>query len=89
MEKICFENTKEQLLFDAVLFFRPTINFNILKTALRKKDIKVNGQRIKENIFLKAGDKVELYIKNKHILYTHSICRYLYYLNEKLLVFYT
>ena len=65
MEKICFTNTKEQLLFDAVLFFRPTINFNIIKTALRKKDIKVNGQKIKENIILNIGDKIELFIKNK------------------------
>lgn len=65
MEKICFTNQKEQTLFEAIITFRPTLNFNMLKSALRKKDIKVNGQKVKENIMLQFGENVELYINNK------------------------
>ena len=70
MEKISFINQKAQPLFEAILDFRPTLNFNILKSALRKKDIKVNDVKVKDNLLLTIGDKVEFYInsrKNKKI----------------------
>ncbi len=70
MEKISFINQKAQPLFEAILDFRPTLNFNILKSALRKKDIKVNDVKVKDNLLLNIGDKVEFYInsrKNKKI----------------------
>ena len=36
---------------------------NAIYKALRNKDIKLNGTRIKENVTLKLGDELEIYIK--------------------------
>ena len=65
MEKLEFKSVKEQTLFDAILNKKPTLNYSVLKTALRKKDIKVNGKRIKENVILKQNDFVEMYLSEK------------------------
>lgn len=37
---------------------------NAIYKALRNKDIKINGNRIKENVTLKLGDEIEIYIKD-------------------------
>ena len=50
MEKFEFVNPKQQRVFDAILQNRQTLNFSMLKTCLRKKDIKVNGKIKKENV---------------------------------------
>lgn len=65
MEKISFINLKEQQLIDAILINKPTLNYNIIKTALRKRDVKINNEKVKENLIVNVGDKIELYIKNK------------------------
>lgn len=41
---------------------------NAIFKALRNKDIKVNGVRIKDNITLELGDELEVYIKDDIIL---------------------
>lgn len=41
---------------------------NAIFKALRNKDIKVNGNRIKDNITLELGDELEVYIKDDIIL---------------------
>lgn len=41
---------------------------NAIYKALRNKDIKINGARIKENVTLEIGDELEIYIKDE-ILY--------------------
>lgn len=38
------------------------IDKNIIFKALRKKDIKINGKRVSDNIILKQGDIIEAYI---------------------------
>ncbi len=40
----------------------PDLSMNTLYKTLRKKDIKVNGSRINQDIILHTGDKVEIYI---------------------------
>ena len=65
MEKLEFENLKQQKVFDAIIEKRQTLNFSMLKTCLRKKDIKVNGQRIKDNVEIFANDKVEVFLSSK------------------------
>ena len=40
----------------------PKLNINVLYKALRKKDIKVNGKRISNNIVINCNDIVEVYI---------------------------
>lgn len=41
---------------------------NAIFKALRNKDIKLNGVRIKDNVTLKLGDELEVYIKDDIIL---------------------
>ena len=40
----------------------PDLSLNSLYKALRKKDIKVNGKRISENILIHSNDKVDVFI---------------------------
>ena len=65
MEKLKFINNETQKVFDSILSERPTLNYSILKTVLRKKDIKVNGVRIKENELVKTGDIVEIFLSKR------------------------
>lgn len=41
------------------------LSFPLLSKAFRKRDVKVNGIRIKENYVLSAGDRVELYLPDE------------------------
>ena len=58
MEKIEIKNEKEQTVFDLILSARPNLNFNFLKTVLRKKDIRVNGKKIDDNCLIYPNDIV-------------------------------
>ena len=40
----------------------PHLSSNTLYKTLRKKDIKVNGKRISQNVILYTGDKIDIYI---------------------------
>ena len=42
----------------------PELNINNLYKALRKKDIKINGKRVNNNVCIHYGDVVEVYIDN-------------------------
>lgn len=42
----------------------PKLNYNQLKTALRKKDVKVNGTRVSQTLNIGAGDKIEIFLPN-------------------------
>ena len=65
MEKFEFVNLTKQRVFDAILQKKQTLNFSMLKTCLRKKDIKVNGKRIKENIEVFENDQIEVFLNTK------------------------
>ena len=65
MEKIFIKNKKNQSVFDAIIEFRPTLNFSMLKTVLRKKDIRVNGKKIDQNKAIFDGDVVEVFLPSK------------------------
>ena len=45
----------------------PTLSTNIFYKALRKKDIKINEKRVNDNIILKLGDKVDVYIDDCYL----------------------
>lgn len=66
MEKLEFIACQNEKIFDAILSERPSLNFSILKTILRKKDIKVNGKRITQNVEVKNGDKVTIFLPQKN-----------------------
>ena len=46
----------------------PSLNINYIYKALRKKDVKINGKRINQNVVLHFSDIVDLYISDD-ILY--------------------
>lgn len=52
----------------AVIAMFPTLPSGALYKALRKKDIKVNGNRVKEDYIVKIGDEVQVYIVDSILL---------------------
>ena len=57
-----YDNKKlDKFLFDSI----PNLSQNLLYKTLRKKDIKVNGKRINQNIKLKENDEIIVYIDDK------------------------
>lgn len=57
----------------------PKLKYSVLKKALRNKDIKINEKRVKDDLVLKTGDNIKIYI-NDNILFN---------LPEKLIVIYS
>lgn len=51
-------------LLSSIQKFYPKITFNTLQKLLRKKDIKINGKRVSQNVNIFAGDIVEIYLDN-------------------------
>lgn len=43
----------------------PKLNYNQLKTALRKKDVKINGIRTSKTLEIFSGDKIEIFLPNE------------------------
>jgi 23S rRNA pseudouridine955/2504/2580 synthase len=48
--------------------FFPNLTSGMLYKSLRKKDIKVNGIRVKEDYLVSTGDKIEIYIIDDFLL---------------------
>jgi len=46
----------------------PRLTTSMLYKTLRKKDIKLNGKRINENVLLSTGDKLDIYIDDSYLL---------------------
>ena len=60
-----YDNKKlNNFVFDSF----PKLNQSFFYKALRQKDIKVNGKRVKENILINENDVIEIYISDE-ILY--------------------
>ena len=45
----------------------PNLNTSMLFKLLRKKDIKINGKRINENVLISSGDVIEVYIPDSKL----------------------
>lgn len=61
MQKIEFEVDKEQKLIKAIIDRLPFFSRFDIKKVLDKKDVKINGNRVKEDITLNPHDKVTVY----------------------------
>jgi 23S rRNA pseudouridine955/2504/2580 synthase len=69
MRSITAEDTHEGKKIDRVIRdFFPNLASGMLYKALRKKDIKVNGTRVKEDFVVSSGDKIEVYIIDDYLL---------------------
>ena len=67
MEKIEFVNSKKQTVIDAIKNFRPTLNYSIIKTALRKKDVRVNGKKVGENVSVDSDQTITVFLNEKKV----------------------
>ena len=65
MQKIEFEVRREIELTKAIINELPFLSRFDVKKILENKDVKVNNQRIKENITLSCGDKVVVFYQEK------------------------
>lgn len=65
MEKLEFKSDKETYVFDAILQKKSSISFSLLKTTLRKKDIKINGKRISTNCKVYPLDTITIFLPDK------------------------
>ncbi len=52
---------KNRKLSKLALIMVEDLSYSSLNSALRKKDVKINGKRVGEDIMLNIGDKVEIY----------------------------
>lgn len=59
------EKYNNKKLNNLILDTFPALNKNILFKALRQKDIKINGTRVKENVDVKVGEEIEVYISDE------------------------
>ena len=66
MKKIIVEEKFDKKKLNTVLLeYFPDLSFNTLNKALRQKDIKINGLRVKDgNIIVNENDVVEIYISD-------------------------
>lgn len=65
MKKYCFISKSQGKVLKILANNYPNISYSALSSALRKKDILVNGQRIKENKTLLLGDNVEFFVPDQ------------------------
>lgn len=83
MKKIVVNSDFNNKKLDIFLFKNfPTLTKNILYKTLRKKDIKVNGKRINDNINVFENDVIELYISDELLEFRLNII----YEDENILV---
>ena len=64
---VSFTANKNIKLSRAILENVNDISYSAIMKLLRKKDIKVNGKRVTEDVFLVANDKVEIYFSVEKI----------------------
>ena len=63
----------------------PNLNLNFLYKALRKKDIKINGKRVKENTIIYENDEIEIFISDE-ILFGKYELKVVYEYNNTLTI---
>ena len=60
-----YDNKKLNMFLNDML---PTLTNNLFYKTLRKKDIKINGQRINKNLNVFEGDEILVYIADELLL---------------------
>ena len=69
MKTLIIDNkNNEKNLNIVILNSFPNLNINAFYKALRKKDIRINGKRISENVIVHTGDEISVYISDDILL---------------------
>ena len=81
------EKNKEVRLTTYITKLFPKVSINAVRKALKQKDIKVNGKRVSEDVMLKQGDDLLIYISDE-LLYGLPSRIDIIYEDENILVAY-
>lgn len=79
------DNGKKLITFLTNSF--PSLSLNYVYKALRKKDIKLNGKRISDNIVLHTSDILEIYITDEVLFGTENLTIPSIYEDDNIVVF--
>ena len=81
------EKYNNKKLNNFILDSFPNLNKNTLFKALRKKDIKVNGKRVSEDITIQSGDEITIFIIDDFLYGTSSFKIDIIYEDDNIIVF--
>ena len=81
------EKYNNKKLNNFILDSFPNLNKNTLFKALRKKDIRINGKRISEDVFIKTGDEITIFIIDDFLLGTNNYKIDIIYEDNNIVIF--
>jgi len=88
MKSLCVEpkdDGKKLITFLSSSF--PSLNINYIYKALRKKDIKINNNRINTNVSLSSGDIIDIYISDEYLYNLKNLQIPIIYEDDNIVVF--
>ena len=87
MRKLIVNNSKNNKISKYIMSIYPNLSYNSLQKAFRNKDIKINSKRISEDIVIKDGDIIEIYISDEILFNIPKSIKY-YYNDENIVIAY-
>ena len=81
------EKYNNKKLNNFILDSFPNLNKNTLFKALRKKDIRVNGKRVSEDILINTGDEITIFIIDDFLLGTNNYNIDIIYEDNNIIIF--
>ena len=81
------EKYNKKKLNNFILDSFPNLNKNTLFKALRKKDIKINGKRVSEDLQIHTGDEISIYIIDDFLFGTNNFNIDIIYEDNNIVIF--
>ena len=78
-----FYSSGKRLLEEITEYYKGAVSYSLANKLLRKKDVKLNGARVKEDLKTNVGDKIEVYYEP-----TDTRAKAVIYKDENLMVIY-
>ena len=81
------EKYNNKKLNNFILDSFPNLNKNTLFKALRKKDIRVNGKRVSEDVTVYSGDEITIFIIDDFLLGTSNFKIDIVFEDDNIIIF--
>ena len=81
------EKYNNKKLNNFILDSFPNLNKNTLFKALRKKDIRINGKRISDDVLIKTGDEITIFIIDDFLFGTSNLKIDIIYEDNNIMIF--
>ena len=81
------EKYNNKKLNNYILDSFPNLNKNTLFKALRKKDIRINGKRVSEDVTIYTGDEITIFIIDDYLLGTSNFKIDIIFEDENIIIF--